>query len=139
MVHGCFVIGLPGETKETIKKTLKFAIDLDLDSVQASVVTPYPGTEIYQYFQEKNLLVNGNLADDKGFQDCIINMPDLPAKQILKAADDFHVKFFYRPRFFLKMFRMILKDKRELNRILNSGSQFQSYVINSFCKKFNKK
>jgi hopanoid biosynthesis associated radical SAM protein HpnJ len=139
MVHGCFVIGLPGETRETIKKSLKFATDLDLDSVQASVVTPYPGTEIYQYFKEKNLLVNGDLADEEGFQDCIINMPDLPAKQIIKAADDFHVKFFYRPWFFLKMFKMILKDKREFSRILNSGSQFQSYVIKSFYKKFNNK
>jgi len=135
MIHGCFIFGLLGETKETIEKTMKFAIDLDLDSVQASVATPYPGTEFYKEYEEKGFLMRGELADKHGFQDCIINTPHLSAEEIVKAADDFHVRFFYRPQFLLKMLRMMLKDTREIERILISGSEFQSYVLKSFFQK----
>jgi len=135
MIHGCFIFGLPGETKESIEKTVKFAIDLDLDSVQASVATPYPGTEFYKEYKEKGFLMKGELADEHGFQDCIINTPHLSAEEIVKAADDLHVRFFYRPQFLLKMLRMMLKDTREIERILVSGSEFQSYVLKRFFQK----
>ena len=46
-VNGCFVIGLPGETKEHIQDTIDFAKRLDLDTVGFSIATPYPGSELY--------------------------------------------------------------------------------------------
>lgn len=135
MVHGCFIFGLPGETKETIRKTMKFALNLDIESVQASVATPYPGTEMYEYFRKRGQLIGGDFTDKNGFQDCMINIKNLSSQEIVEAADDLHIKFFYRPQFFLKMIGMILRNKHEFERILTSGSQFQSYIFNRLIQK----
>ena len=48
-VHGCFVFGLPGETKETIEKTLDFALNLGLHTVQFAGAVPFPGTDYFEY------------------------------------------------------------------------------------------
>ena len=40
-VHGCFVIGLPGETEETAKKTVAFALSLNCDTLQFSGAVPF--------------------------------------------------------------------------------------------------
>jgi len=56
-VNGCFVIGLPGETKEHIQDTIDFAKRLDLDTVGFSIATPYPGSELYDICKD-------NIKDD---------------------------------------------------------------------------
>jgi hypothetical protein len=43
-IHGTFILGLPGETRETIEETIRFVLDVDADTVQVSLAAPYPGT-----------------------------------------------------------------------------------------------
>jgi len=62
-VESMFVIGLPGETKEDILKTIDFAENLGIDYVSFPIATPYPGTELYRQCVE-----NGYLADDFSFK-----------------------------------------------------------------------
>ncbi len=52
-VNGCFVIGLPGETRENIQDTIDLAKRLDLDTVGFSIATPYPGSELYDIWKDK--------------------------------------------------------------------------------------
>ena len=52
-VHGCFVIGLPGETKQTAEKTIKFALGLGLHTAQFSGAVPFPGTSYFNYSKKK--------------------------------------------------------------------------------------
>ena len=59
-VHGTFIIGLPGETKETIQETVQFAREVNPHSIQVSVAAPYPGTELYRQAKE-----NGWLPEDE--------------------------------------------------------------------------
>src|SRR5204863_442074 len=47
VVHGDFILGLPGETRETINNTINFAKELDVETIQVSVAHAYPGTELY--------------------------------------------------------------------------------------------
>ena len=49
IIHGDFILGLPGETKETIERTIQFAKDLDCETIQVSLAHAYPGTELYDY------------------------------------------------------------------------------------------
>jgi anaerobic magnesium-protoporphyrin IX monomethyl ester cyclase len=64
--HLSFTFGLPGETKETIKRTIDFAQELNPDSVQFSITTPFPGTAYYHDLKKKNFLISRNLADFDG-------------------------------------------------------------------------
>ena len=47
LVHGTFILGLPGETAETMEETVRYALELDPYSIQVSLLAPYPGTEVY--------------------------------------------------------------------------------------------
>ena len=58
--HGLFMIGYPTETKDTIQDTIKLARTLGIDYVDFAVVTPFPGTQLYQYCKENNLLRTHN-------------------------------------------------------------------------------
>ncbi|MCS7109718.1 MAG: radical SAM protein, partial [Candidatus Micrarchaeota archaeon] len=71
LLHADFIIGLPGETKETIEKTRKFIKEIKPDQLQVSVVTPFPGTELYEWYEKNCYLVTNNpeeYLDDEGHQ-----------------------------------------------------------------------
>ncbi len=57
---GSFIIGFPWETVDDIRKTIDFAIELDPSYAQFTVATPYPGTPLYYYAIEHNLIVDWN-------------------------------------------------------------------------------
>ena len=56
-VHGDFIVGLPGETRESIRRSIEFAKKLDTETIQVSVAHPYPGTEFWEYAEQNNLFV----------------------------------------------------------------------------------
>ena len=103
-VHGCFVIGAPGETFDSIKKTIRFAANLPIDTVQFSGLSPYPGTEFYYWCKENNYLVSKSWkewVDVKGEQRTIINYPHLSCDAMNKAIDSSLYSFYLRPRYIL--------------------------------------
>ena len=55
-IHGTFILGLPGETAETIQQTVRFACDINPHTIQVSLCAPYPGTELYRQAQEQGWL-----------------------------------------------------------------------------------
>lgn len=63
---GYFMIGMLGETKETIMRTIKFAKELDLDFYGFSITTPLPGTELYMEAIKKGL-IQTDMASLKGW------------------------------------------------------------------------
>src|SRR5262249_7215210 len=56
-IHGTFIVGLPGETRETLEKTIRFAREINPHTIQVSLATPYPGTELYRQAQTEGWLV----------------------------------------------------------------------------------
>ena len=53
--HMSVVLGLTGETRETLHKTFDYACDIDIDSIQFSLATPLPGTSMYEDLKESGL------------------------------------------------------------------------------------
>lgn len=103
-VHGCFVIGAPGETAGSIKKTVRFANSLPVDTVQFSGLCPYPGTEFYNWAKENGCLASEGWkqwVDDKGEQRTIIDYPDLSCEAMNMAIDSSLYSFYLRPRYIL--------------------------------------
>lgn len=70
-VHADFMIGLPGETVESIKATQKWAYDLDMETYQFTVPKLYPGTPLYAYLEKNGFLKNGE-----------VNYPNLSNEEI---------------------------------------------------------
>ena len=91
LVHGDFIIGLPGETKETIEKTRKLINELKPDILQVSVASPFPGTEFYHWAEQNGFLLTidfDEYLDQKGHQKAIISYPELSSEDMSKFADE---------------------------------------------------
>ncbi|QWV92653.1 hopanoid biosynthesis associated radical SAM protein HpnJ [Geomonas oryzisoli] len=127
-VHGAFVLGLPGETRETIKETIAYAIDLDLTSIQVSLASPYPGTEFYQMAKENGWIASDSFLDETGHQKCVINYPDLTNQEIFDAVELFYNKFYFRPRYIARSIFSMLVNSQVRRKLLKEGAQYLTYM-----------
>ena len=105
-VRGSFIIGCPDETMESMKATLAFAKELDLDLFQLSILTPYPGTQVYRDALEKGLLLHTDW-DWYGQGAVIMDNPNLPAEEIYKFEKYALRSFYLRPKQILRQFKRV--------------------------------
>jgi radical SAM superfamily enzyme YgiQ (UPF0313 family) len=84
-VHLTFTLGLPGETEETIQRTIDFASDMNADSVQFSIATPYPGTTYYDMAEASGMLMAKSWEDFDGADRAVLRTEALPLAK-LEAA-----------------------------------------------------
>ncbi len=100
-VIGSFIIGVPGETKEDIISTIRFAKKLGIDYAQFTLLTPYPGTFIYQYALKNNLLLTKNWSL-YGMLDPVMKVPGFTSKDLIKFIKKAYISFYINPAFFWK-------------------------------------
>ncbi len=127
-IHGTFILGLPEENHQTIKDSIKFACEVDPDTIQVSLASAYPGTEFYRMCQEKGYFVNPNWVDEGGYQFFNLKYDGISPQEIYKAVETFYKKFYYRPKRLGKIiFRMII-DPKERKRRLEEGKEFKQFI-----------
>jgi radical SAM superfamily enzyme YgiQ (UPF0313 family) len=100
-----FMFGNPGETEETIKKTIRFAKDLDPDEVQFNITTVYPGTDMYEWAQKNGYIVDRDWSKYH-MSNIVMELPTVSSKVIRKYYKTAHRKFYMRPKI---IFRRLLK------------------------------
>jgi len=133
LVHGDFIIGLPGETRETIKNTKKIISEIKPDILQVSVASPFPGTEFYEWCFKNNYLVTSDpneYLDENGHQKSIIRYPELTEDEITeevnKILKDYYLSFSYVKIALRQLLRKNGLD--ELRRLLYSARMFLRYI-----------
>src|SRR5215467_15058566 len=99
LIHGTFILGLPGETRDTILETLEFAKEINPHTIQVSLAAPYPGTFLYRQAKENGWLYHeeSELLTEQGTQIAALNYPHLSHGEIFEAVEDFYKKFYFRP------------------------------------------
>src|SRR5712675_1349482 len=105
VIHGDFILGLPGETRETIQNTIAFAKELDVETIQVSVAHAYPGTELYDFAVKNDFLVKGSMVDEGGHQLAHIEYPGLPADEVLHSVHQFYDDYYFRPKAIFRILR----------------------------------
>ena len=65
IIHGDFIVGLPGETRQTLRKTIEFAKKLDVETIQVSLGHAFPGTEFYEHAKANGLVSIEGMTDDR--------------------------------------------------------------------------
>jgi hopanoid biosynthesis associated radical SAM protein HpnJ len=129
-VHGAFMVGLPGETRASIEASMRFACELDPDTIQVSLATPYPGTEFYEFCREKGYLQDDSLVNGAtGWQQCVVDYPGLAAREIFQAVPRFYRRFYFRPRYMARALKVMVRDREERRRLLREGRQFLSFMF----------
>ena len=113
-IAGHFVLGLPGETPETLRKTYQFACNLDLDYAQFYCASPWPGSEFYRMAVDQGWLASTNWAEYE--QDhSVTNYPGLSAKEITTFRDWATRRFYLRPRIVWRTMKRIKSPDEFLN------------------------
>jgi radical SAM superfamily enzyme YgiQ (UPF0313 family) len=126
LIHGTFILGLPGETKETIEESIRFAREMDCETIQVSLASPYPGTELFDYVTKNGFLAVDPLLDESGYQKCTITYPGLSNEEIYGAVERFYRSFYFRPKYIFKSVKKMMTSMEETRRMLNEGRQFLS-------------
>lgn len=129
-IHGTFIVGLPGETKETIQETIRFARDINPHTIQVSIAAPYPGTALYRQAQEQGWLPEDGtgLVDEHGVQVAALNYPELNRTVIFNSVDEFYRKFYFRAGKIAEISAEMLKDRQVMKRRLREGTEFVSFL-----------
>lgn len=102
LIHGCFMVGNPGETKETLQTTLKYAKELNPDTAQFFPVMVYPGTDAYAWAKSNGYLITEDFTrwnTEEGLHNCMISRPGLSNVELVEFCDDARKEFYLRLRY----------------------------------------
>ena len=127
-IHGTFILGLPGETRETIQETVRFACEIDPDTIQVSLAAPYPGTALYDEARRNGWLEAERLVDEAGVQVSAIGYPHLPRTEIYRSVDEVYRRFYFRPRKMISLGAQMLRDPELMRRRLTEGRDFLRFL-----------
>jgi radical SAM superfamily enzyme YgiQ (UPF0313 family) len=129
-VHGCFVLGLPGETRASLARTLDYALALGLSTVQFSAAVPFPGTAYYTDCQTRGVLRARSYTDwlDDGEQGSVVEEPGLSRAEINAAVNGALRRFYFRPRYMLE-FLVKTRGRADLYRKLRGLWNFGSFLV----------
>jgi len=123
-IHGDFIVGLPGETRESLRRTIEFAKQLDTETVQVSVAHPYPGTEFYDYVKENNLITVDSMTDEMGHQLPNIIYPGLDRAELMDWVDRFYDEYYFRPRVAWRVVKNAIFDADDRKRLYKEAKEY---------------
>jgi hopanoid biosynthesis associated radical SAM protein HpnJ len=129
LIHGTFIVGLPGETHETIEQTIRFAREINPHTIQVSLAAPYPGTELHRQAMENHWLSGEeSLVGSDGIQISSLQYPDLSSREIFEAVERFYKRFYFRPRKMVEMAYDMAQSPDMLKRRLREGVAFMQFL-----------
>lgn len=115
-----FIIGLPGERRETVEETVQLALALSPDVVQFTAATPYPNTPYYEQLKGEGLLKEDwSLFTSRA---PVIGTRDLNPEELSRLIEKAYRRFYFRPRYVY----MRLKKLRSPHQLLRAARGFLS-------------
>jgi radical SAM superfamily enzyme YgiQ (UPF0313 family) len=129
-IHGTFIMGLPGETRETIRETIRFAREINPHTIQVSIAAPYPGTALYRQAQEEGWLSpdDATLVDEHGVQTAALSYPNLNRTEIFDSVDALYRKFYFRAGKIAEISAEMIRDTGVMKRRLREGVEFVNFL-----------
>jgi radical SAM superfamily enzyme YgiQ (UPF0313 family) len=124
-IHGDFIVGLPGETRETIRKSIDFAKELDVETIQVSLGHPFPGTEFYDHVKKNGLIsIDETMTDEAGHQLPNYEYPGLDKGELVEWVERFYSEFYFRPKVALRLMGKALFDNSERKRLYKEAREY---------------
>jgi len=132
LIHGCFMVGFPGETRESCERTINLAIKLKPDTVQFYPVMVYPGTEAYDEYKNMGWLTAKDYSEwitPEGLHNCVVRNETLTSEDLVRLCDQGRRKFYLRPRYFLYKLSQIIERPSEIVRTAKASRVFFKHLI----------
>jgi radical SAM superfamily enzyme YgiQ (UPF0313 family) len=130
LMYGDFIIGLPGETKETAEKMLKFIKELKPNILQIAIASPIIGTEFYRWCKENGYLLTEDLEesiDESGFQKCIVSYPEFTKEDIENYVDKILREYYLSPSYIPVAMSNVMR-KNGLHELKGMAKTFLKYI-----------
>ncbi len=132
LIHGCFIIGFPGETAKSVQKTVDLAIQLKPDTVQFYPVMVYPGTEAYKAYAQKGWITAKEFSEwitPEGLHNCVVRNEALTSDALVRLCDQARRRFYLRPAYIAYKLAQMLKRPAEFVRTAKSARTFFKYLL----------
>lgn len=130
-VHGCFIVGNKGETRETMQETLKVALTLKLDTAQFYPLMPFPGTEAYDWAVSQGY-ISGKYTDylkEDGNHNTSMHIDDISAEELVEFCNYCRRRFYMRPWYIGHRIAMGFKSLDDLKRSLKAFGRFKEFLF----------
>ena len=129
-IHGTFIAGLPGETRETLRETAAWAAKINPHTIQVSLAAPYPGTFLYKQAVENGWLdaEHAELVDDHGIQIAPLHNPHLSHDEIFASVETFYKSFYFRPSKIGSIVGEMVRSPDMMKRRLREGVEFFEFL-----------
>jgi len=129
-IHGTFILGLPGETKETIEETIRFATEINPHTIQVSLAAPYPGTFLFDQAVKEGWLdaEHAELVDEHGVQVAPLHYPHLSHSEIFDSVESFYRRFYFRSGKIASIVGEMVKSPQMMKRRLREGVEFFHFL-----------
>jgi hopanoid biosynthesis associated radical SAM protein HpnJ len=128
-IHGTFILGLPGETKETIQETIRFAQEINPHTIQVSLAAPYPGTHLYKQAVEEGWLdEKRHYVDESGVQLAPLSYPHLADTEIFDSVEQFYKRFYFRAPKIAAIVSEMVTSPTMMKRRLREGVEFFNFL-----------
>jgi len=131
-IHGTFILGLPGETRETIEETINYAREINPHTIQVSIAAPYPGTYLYRQAQDNGWLpadaAGVSLVDERGVQSAALGYPHLTTTEIFDSVETFYRRFYFRAGKIAEITGEMLRSPQMMKRRLREGAEFMQFL-----------
>lgn len=124
LVHGCIMVGNPGDTAETLHQSYEFAKKINCDSMQFYPLYVYPGTEAYAWAVENNYLTTTDFDQwltPEGLHNCVLDIPELSSAEMVRLCDLYLQKYHLRPAYLFKKMVQAITHPAEGLRSLKSA------------------
>ena len=130
LIHGTFILGLPGETRETIRETLEFAKEINPHTIQVSLAAPYPGTFLHNQARENNWLHHEDeeLLTELGTQIAPLSYPHLNHTEIFDSVEAFYRRFYFRAPKIAAIVGEMVRSPEMMKRRLREGLEFFRFL-----------
>lgn len=131
-VHGCFMVGNPGETKETMMETLKFSKSLRMDTVQYFPLIVYPGTEAWTWAKSNDYITAKSYDEwltPDGMHNCVLSTPEVTSQELVDFCNYARKKFYLRPKYIFMKIGECLTNKDDFVRTFKSFKTFAKYLF----------
>ena len=133
-VNGCFILGLPDDTPESMQATIDFAKELNPNTSQFYPLMVYPGTEAFRWAKEKGYLTTEDwsrwIAPD-GLHNTTVSRPNLSSDELLRWCNKARLEFYTGKNYLSKVFKQALTDPGEAIRIIKGGKVLVKHIVKS--------
>jgi anaerobic magnesium-protoporphyrin IX monomethyl ester cyclase len=131
-IHGCFMIGNLNENRESMEKTLEFAMKLKPDTAQFFPIMVYPGTESFRQASELGYISTGDWSQwltKDGLHNSVVNLPNLTHQEMVEFCDRARRRFYLNPSYLVRKALQSLRSPGELQRNLKGFATLSKYLV----------